>query len=114
MTDPRYRKLAKLLAEYSTALTKGDRILLDMVDVPDEFTIELIRAARRAGAIPVVETRHTRIGRELLRGTDPKHAALACDLDLFRMKKMQAYIAIRGSENASENADVAGGLMAMY
>ena len=57
MTDPRYRKLAKLLAEYSTALKKGDRILLDMVDVPDEFTIEMIRAAREAGAVPIVETR---------------------------------------------------------
>src|SRR5438477_244453 len=30
------------------------------------------------------------------------------------MKKMQAYIAIRGSANASETSDVPGGLMAMY
>jgi aminopeptidase len=114
MTDPRYTKLAKLLVEYSTALKRGDHILLDMMDVPDEFTIELIRAARKAGAVPIVETRHTRIGRELLRGTDEKHAALARDLELFRMKKMQAYIAIRGSENASENADVPSDRMAMY
>src|SRR5262249_51416322 len=63
MTDPRYTKLAKLLVEYSTALKKGDRVLLDMIDVPDEFTIELVRAARKAGAIPLVETRHTRVGR---------------------------------------------------
>ena len=114
MTDPRYTKLAKLLVEYSTALRKGDRILLDMMDVPDAFTIELIRAARSAGALPVVETRHTRVGRELLRETDGRQAALARDLELFRMKKMQAYIAIRGSENASENADVPGGRMALY
>ena len=51
MTDPRYGKLAKLLVEYSTALKKGDHILLDMIDVPDEFTIELIRAARKAGKL---------------------------------------------------------------
>jgi aminopeptidase len=114
MTDPRYTKLAKLLVEYSTALKKGDHILLDMIDVPDEFTIELIRAVRNAGAVPIVETRHTRVGRELLRGTTEKHATLARDLELFRMKKMQAYIAIRGSENASENADVPGERMAMY
>lgn len=114
MTDPRYQKLAKLLVEYSTALKKGDRILLDIYDVPDEFTIELIRAARAVGATPIVETRHTRIGREMLRGTDEKHATLARDLELFRMKKMQAYIAIRGSENASENADVPSDRMSMY
>ena len=50
MTDPRYKKLAKLLVNYSTELKKGDRVLLDMIDVPDEFTIELIRAVRAAGA----------------------------------------------------------------
>jgi aminopeptidase len=114
MTDPRYTQLAKLLVEYSTALKKGDRILLDMMDVPDDFTIELIRAARKAGAIPVVETRHTRVGRELLLGTGRPQAELARDLELFRMKRMQAYIAVRGSENASENADVPGDRMAMY
>jgi aminopeptidase len=97
MTDPRYTKLAKLLVEYSTALKKGDRILLDMIDVPDEFTIELIRASRAVGAVPFVETRHTRVGREVLRGIDEKHAQGVRDLELYRMKKMQAYIAIRGS-----------------
>jgi len=114
MTDPRYSKLAKLLVEYSTALKKGERILLDMIDVPDEFTIELIRAVRAAGALPFVETRHTRVGREMLRGTDEKHAESVRNLELYRMKKMQAYIAIRGSENASENADVPSERMSMY
>ena len=58
MTDPRYTKLAKLLVEYSTALQKGERVLLDMIDVPDEFTIALMRAVRDAGATPLVEVRH--------------------------------------------------------
>ena len=114
MTDPRYKKLAKLLVEYSTALKKSDRVLLDMIDVPDEFSIELLRAARAAGATPVIEVRHTRITREILRATNDKHAALLRDLELFRMKKMQAYIAIRGAGNASENADVPSGQMALY
>jgi len=114
MTDPRYTKLAKLLVNYSCALKKGDRILLDMIDVPDEFTVELIRAARAAGATPFVETRHTRIGRELLLGTNEKHAADVRNLELFRMKKMQAYVAVRGSDNAAEYADVPGDLMQMY
>ena len=114
MTDPRYPKLARLLVNYSTALKKGDRILLDMIDVPDEFTVELIRAVRAAGATPFVETRHTRVGRELMLGTNGKHAADVRDLELSRMKKMQAYIAVRGSANATENADVPGALMQMY
>ena len=114
MTDPRYPKLAKLLVEYSTALKKGDKVLLDMIDVPDEFTVALIRAARDAGAIPAVEVRRTRVSRELLRGTSEPHAGLVRDLELARMKKMQAYIAVRGSANANENADVPSDLMALY
>ncbi|HWI56417.1 MAG TPA: aminopeptidase [Bacillota bacterium] len=114
MTDPRYTKLATLLVDYSTALKKGDRILLDLIDVPDEFSVELIRAVRAAGAIPVAEVRHTRLNRELLRDTNEAHATLVRDLELSRMKKVQAYIAVRGSANASENADVPSDRMALY
>ncbi|HWX20058.1 MAG TPA: aminopeptidase [Candidatus Binatia bacterium] len=114
MTDPRYTKLAKLLANYSTSLKKGDQVLLDLIDVPDEFSIELMRAARAAGAVAIAEVRHTRLNRELLRGSDEKHATLVRDLELSRMKKMQAYIAVRGAANANENADVPSDRMALY
>jgi aminopeptidase len=114
MTDPRYQKLAKLLVNYSTQVKKGDRVLLDMIDVPDEFSIELMRAIRAGGGTPFIEVRHTRITREILRETNGKHAALLRDLELFRMKKVQAYIAIRGSDNMSENSDVPGDRLALY
>ena len=114
MTDPRYTKLAELLVNYSTQIKKGDRALLDMIDVPDEFSVELVRAVRAAGGTPLVEVRHTRVSRELLLGMNDRHAALVRDIEMFRMKKVQAYIAIRGSANASENADVPGGRMQLY
>src|SRR5690348_11812000 len=114
MTDPRYTKLSKLLIEYSTGLKKGDRVLFDVSDVPDEIPVELIRAARAVGAIPLVEVRHTRVNREVMRGTNRKHAELVRDVDMFRMKKVQAHIAIRGSHNASEASDVPHRLMALY
>jgi aminopeptidase len=114
MTDPRYPKLAKLLVNYSTALKRGDRILLDMGDVPDEFTIELIRAVRAAGATPFVETRHARVIREQLLGITEGQAADIRDVEMFRMKKMQAYIAIRGTDNINETSDVPGGRMQLY
>src|SRR6185369_17342673 len=106
MTDPRYKNLASLLVNYSCQIKKGDHALLDMIDVPDEFTVELVRAVRAAGGTPLVECRHTRVAREQLLGMTPHQAALVRDLEMARMKKMQAYIAIRGSANASENADV--------
>ena len=114
MTDPRYTKLARLLVNYSTKLNKGDRILLDMIDVPDEFTVELIRAVRAADAMPFVETRHTRIGREQLLGMTEAQAASIRDVEMFRMKKMQAYIAIRGADNMNENSDVPSERVQLY
>jgi aminopeptidase len=114
MSDPRYTKLAKLLVGYSTRLKKGERALVDAIDIPDEFTVELVRAIRGAGAIPLVEVRHSRVTRELLRDTDPAHASLVRDVEMFRMKKVQAYFAIRGTHNANENSDVASDRMSLY
>jgi aminopeptidase len=114
MTDPRYAKLSDLLVKYSTELKKNDCVLLDMIDVPDEFVIQLMRAVRRVGAIPLVETRHTRISRENLLQTNAAHAALVRKIEMFRMKQVQAYIAIRGSDNANESSDVPPELTALY
>lgn len=114
MTDPRYTKLARLLVDYSIELNKGDRVLIDAIDVPDEFVVDLMRAVRRVGAVSIVEVRHSRINREILLGTDEKHAALVRDLELNRMKKMQGYIALRGSANMSEASDVDSKRMSMY
>ncbi len=114
MTDPRYTKLAKLLVNYSTQIKKGDRALLDMIDVPDEFSVELVRAVRAAGGTPLVEVRHPRVSRELLLEMNDRHAALVRDIEMFRMKKVQAYIAIRGAANISENSDVPSDRMQLY
>ena len=114
MIDPRYTKLAKLLVGYSTEIKKGERVLLDMIDVPDAFTIELIRAVRAAGGIPIVEARHTLITREILRGITAPQAKIISGLELARMRKVQSYIAIRGAGNMNENADVPSDRMSLY
>ena len=114
MTDPRYTKLARLLVNYSTKVQPGDHALLDLIDVPDEFGVELIRAVRVAGGTPIVEVRHTRVNRELLLGTNEAHARLVRDIEMARMKKMPVYIALRGAGNMSENSDVPSDRMALF
>ena len=114
MADPRYAKLADLLINYSCDLQPGEHILLDMVDVPDEMTVALIRAARAAKATPLVECRHSRVTRELLRGSDENYAGLVKGIELARMKKVQAYVAIRGAHNASESSDVPSDRLQQY
>lgn len=114
MIDPRFSKLAQLLVEYSTQVKRGDVVLLDMIDVPDEFSVELMRAVRSAGGIPLIEVRHTRITREVMRGTEEAHAKLLRELEMYRMKRVQAYIAVRGSANANEASDVPSDRLQLY
>ena len=114
MVDPRYTKLAKLLVEYSTGIQQGDHTMIDVADVPDDFVVELIRAVRAAGGIPLVEVRHSRISRELLKDTDQEHARLVRDIEMHRVKKAQAFIAVRGSLNASETSDVPSDRLALF
>lgn len=112
--DPRIEKLARLLVEYSCNLQKGETILLDLVDVPDDIGVALVRAARAVGAIPIVETRHLRLVREAQLGTTPAHAKLVHDIEIARMKRMQAYIAIRGALNSAETSDVPAEALKLY
>ena len=106
MNDPRYDKLAKLLVEYSTRLKRNENVLIESFDVPDEMTIALVRAARKAGATPYVQMQHNRVSRELAMGASDKQLDFASSHELARMKKMQAYIALRGSHNITELSDV--------
>lgn len=112
--DPRYSKLARLLIEYSCSLTEGETILLDLVDVPDDIGIALVRAARAVGAVPILETRHLRLIREAQFHTTPAHAKLVHDIELARMKRMDAYIAIRGALNSAETSDVPAEALKLY
>ncbi len=106
MQDVRHDQLAHVLTRHSTALKPGEKVLIDAFDVPDEFVIALVRAARAAKATPFVQVHHARITREMaLAATEPQ-LEIGGALELARMKKMDAYIAIRGSHNITEMSDV--------
>ena len=104
--DARYAQLAKVLCGFSTALKKGENVLIDAFDVPDDFVVALIRAARERGATPMVNVHRARIGRELVMGGTREQFKLGADLEMARMKKMNAYIAVRGSDNIFEGSDI--------
>ena len=106
MHDARFDKLARLLVEYSTRLKRNENLLIEAFDVPDEMTIALIRAARKAGATPFVQVQRNCISRELAMSATDRQLDFAASHELARMKKMHAYIALRGSHNITELSDV--------
>ena len=106
LIDPRFEKLADGLIGFSTQLKKGERVLIDAFDVPDQMVIALIRATRQRGAHPYVSLHRARISREMTLGAEEAQYAPHADVELARMQKMDAYIALRGSDNIFEASDV--------
>ena len=111
--DSRYEKLADVLVNHSTALKAGEKVLIEVSDVPDAMVIALVRAARRAKALPFVQLQRGRVAREIAIGAVKEQIAVSAEVEMARMKKMDAYIAIRGSDNSTEMSDVAPETMKM-
>jgi aminopeptidase len=106
MTDPRITKLAETLINYSTRLKKGEHVLIETFDVPEELAVALVKAARKVGGHPHVAERSNRIMRALNADAEEDNLKTWGDYDTYRMAKMQAYIGVRGSENVSEMSGI--------
>ena len=101
-----YTKLASVLTGFSTHLQAGERVLIDVSDIPDAMTVALVQAARERGAIPFLNLSRAQLNRELMKEAEASQYDLQCEWELLRMQKMDAYIALRGSENIFEMSDV--------
>ena len=106
MHDERFNKLAKLLVEYSIRLKRNETVLIEAFDIPDEMTVALVRAVRNAGGVPFAQVYHARVNRALALEASDRQLNVMASHELTRMKKMDAYIAVRGSHNITELADV--------
>lgn len=106
MHDPRLDKLATGLITHSIKVQPGEVTLIEAFDVPEAVLIALIRAVRQADGVPIVEIKQNLVLRELIRSGDEEALKLIGDYEVYRMKKVQAYIGIRGVYNISELSDV--------
>jgi aminopeptidase len=114
LTDSRLDKLAAGLTGFSCDLKKGERVLIDAFDVPDTMIVALVRAVRALGAHPIVQMHHARVTRELMLGAEEAQFAPQAEVELLRMQKMDAYIALRGSDNIFESSDVPSARVQLY
>ena len=106
MQDERITKLAKNLINYSCALKKGEKVLIEAKGIDYMLVNALVKETYKAGGFPFVEIYDNRVTRELLFGLTEEHAKLRAEFDKARMEKMDAYIGIRGGENCNELSDV--------
>lgn len=112
--DPRIPQLASGLTGFSTSLKKHDKVLIETWDTPESVAIALGRAARARGAMPFFIQRRSRIQREFIVGGTAEQFKAEAAVELQRMKQMDAYIAVRGSDNIFESSDIPSDQMTAY
>jgi aminopeptidase len=114
MRDPRNARLANVIVTHSTRLQPGEAVFIEAFDLADGLVLDLVEAAQRAGAIPIVALRSNAVQRSLITGATEAHMKLLAEIEMFAMQKVQAYVGIRAGSNASELADVPADRMALH
>lgn len=113
--DPRIKKLADVLVNYSCKVQKGEKVLVSYEgESTKPLARQIIKEIYAKGGYPYTEIRDSSITREILLGAEEKQIEFMCEYQLKQMQGMDAYIAIRASDNVSELSDVPTGQMSMY
>lgn len=115
MKDPRIAKLASNLVNFSCKVKKGDRVLIETRDRSSMPLIEvLIEKIAEAGGTAFVNIIDQRVNRKLLQNANEAWYKIMKEVDLMRMKQMDAYIAINARDNGYELSDVSSEKMKDY
>ncbi|MFO7735345.1 MAG: aminopeptidase [bacterium] len=107
MKDSRLKKVAENLVSYSCKVKKGEKVLIETKDTVAKPLINaLIDEIVSKGATPFVILHDEQIDRKLMINADEQWLEIQKEVDLLRMKQMDAYIAIRPKHNGFELTDV--------
>ncbi len=113
--DQRIKILAKNLVNYSCRVQPGENVYLDCygTDTTD-LARQLVKEIYEAGGNPFAHLTDARLQREILLQCNEEQLTLMAEKDAEEMKKMNAYIGVRGNENITEFADVPQEKMDIY
>ena len=114
MRDPRNARLADVIVGHSIELKAGEAVMIESFDLTGGLVLDLVDAVQRAGGLPVVVLRDQAVNRALITGGNEQQFALEGELDLFQMKKVQAYVGLRAAGNSSELSDVPSEKMGQF
>jgi aminopeptidase len=114
MFDPRMRKLADVLIDHSTRLKKGEVVYVEAFDMPSEMVEIIVHKIYEVGGVPIVSQKSARVLRRLFMEADDRSMKLIGEIELGKMKRAQAYIGMRGSNNITEMSDVPAEKMMLY
>jgi len=104
--DPRIREHAETIVDHSIDLSAGENVVIDAHPQAEDLVVALheLVADREAHPLVVQNRAGKRFQRAFLRNHDGDFELPAHEMALY--EEMDAYVAIRGSDNVTETADV--------
>ncbi len=105
--DDRIQKLAENLINYSIELKPGEKVMIEAIGGRTFPLAEaLITEANKVGGLPFYLLHDDYVRRSQLLGATEEQLKLEADFQLARMKEMDCYIGVRGTDNVLELSDV--------
>ncbi len=112
--DPRIKTLAGNLLNHSLNIKPGEHLLIDVTGYDTAPLAEaLINECHQLGAHPHFVFNDARIRRALLKNATEDQLSFDAKWALQQMLDIDAYVAIRGSDNASEYVDISKNTLKM-
>ena len=113
--DTRIQELAHNLVSYSMEVKKGEKVYIHYIgDSTQELARQLIKEVYQAGGVPFVHYTDSRLQREIFLNCTKEQMSLMAEIDGAEMDQMDCYVAIRGTDNVSEMADVPSEKIKLY
>lgn len=113
--DERIKELAHNLVNYSMKVKENDKVYIHYIgEATEALARQLIKEVYLAKGIPFPHYTSQIMQREMLLHCNQEQLSLMAEIDGAEMDKMDCYVAVRGSENATELADVPAEKMKLY
>ncbi|MCL2860156.1 MAG: aminopeptidase [Oscillospiraceae bacterium] len=115
MRDIRIEKLAKSLLEHSIGIKENDNLLIEVLgEEAMPLAKALMKEASRLKAKPFFNIVNYPLLRVMLEEATEEQIKLYAEIDIERMKKMDAYIGIRANANTAELTGIDSKIMEIY
>jgi aminopeptidase len=114
MTDPRIRRLADILVNFSIKAKKGEKVLIQDTNLELDFVKAIVEAVHEAGAMPFVALRDRSLDRALYGRACPEQFELQARFEVERMKEMDCFIGFTSLRNQSAWSDMSAEALDLY
>jgi aminopeptidase len=114
MVDPRVKKLAHVIVDYSLKVREGEKVLIQNTNAEIPFVNALVEAVHDVGGIPFVALRDRTVDRALYSRAGAEQFELQARFEAERMKAMDCFIGFTSLRNQAAWADMPADKLDLY